>query len=249
MGVNLSYGNQRARSEQKVEQQTHAGSQLTAGRDLRLQATQGDIDITGSQLKAGRDTTLSAARDILLHSSQDNETLSGKNSSHGGSLGVGIGASGNSAGISISASVNASKGKENGTSLAHQETTLDSGGLVTLHSGRDTTLTGAQVNGERIAAQVGRNLTLTSEQDSNRYDSKQQSASAGGSFTFGSMTGSGSFNLSQDKMHSTYDSVQEQTGLFAGKGGFDVKVGEHTQLNEEVERLFAERRATAAGKV
>ena len=234
MGVNLSYGNQRARSEQKVEQQTHAGSQLTAGRDLRLQATQGDIDITGSQLKAGRDTTLSAARDILLHSSQDNETLSGKNSSHGGSLGVGIGASGNSAGISISASVNASKGKENGTSLAHQETTLDSGGLVTLHSGRDTTLTGAQVNGERIAAQVGRNLTLTSEQDSNRYDSKQQSASAGGSFTFGSMTGSGSFNLSQDKMHSTYDSVQEQTGLFAGKGGFDVKVGEHTQLNGAV---------------
>jgi len=48
------------------------------------------------------------------------------------------------------------------------------------------------------------------------------------------MTGSGSVNLSQDKMHSTYESVQEQTGLFAGKGGFDVKVGEHTQLNGAV---------------
>ncbi|WP_338328006.1 hemagglutinin repeat-containing protein, partial [Rosenbergiella metrosideri] len=234
MGVNLSYGNQSAHSEQSVAQQTHAGSQLTAGRDLSLQATQGDIDIAGSQLKAGRDTTLSAAQDILLHSSQDSETLSGKNSSHGGSLGVGIGASGNSAGLSISASVNASKGKENGSSLTHQETTLDSGGAVTLHSGRDTTLTGAQVNGERIAAEVGRNLTLTSEQDSNRYDSKQKSASAGGSFTFGTMTPSGSLNLSQDKMHSSYDSVQEQTGLFAGKGGFDVKVGEHTQLNGAV---------------
>ncbi|KAA5951992.1 hypothetical protein F3I56_12940 [Pantoea sp. VH_25] len=33
---------------------------------------------------------------------------------------------------------------------------------------------------------AGRNLTLTSEQDSNRYDSRQQSAGAGGSFTFGS---------------------------------------------------------------
>ncbi|MBT0725662.1 filamentous hemagglutinin N-terminal domain-containing protein, partial [Rosenbergiella sp. S61] len=65
LGVNLSYGNQRAHSEQKVAQQTHSGSQLTAGRDLRLQATQGDIDIAGSQLKAGRDTTLSAAQDIL----------------------------------------------------------------------------------------------------------------------------------------------------------------------------------------
>gem|GEM_PF-4687696 len=38
---------------------------------------------------------------------------------------------------------------------------------------------------------AGRNLTLTSEEDSDRYDSKQQSASAGGSFTFGSMTGGG----------------------------------------------------------
>lgn len=26
------------------------------------------------------------------------------------------------------------------------------------------------------------------------------------------------------------DSVKEQTGLFAGKGGFDVNVKEHTQL-------------------
>ena len=35
-------------------------------------------------------------------------------------------------------------------------------------------------------------------------------------------------------MHSSYDSVKEQTGLFAGKGGFDVTVGEHTQLNGAV---------------
>ncbi|MDN0117355.1 hypothetical protein QVN87_22150, partial [Yersinia intermedia] len=31
-----------------------------------------------------------------------------------------------------------------------------------------------------------------------------------------------------------YDSVQEQTGIFAGKGGFDVKVGEHNQLDGAV---------------
>ncbi|HGU5084415.1 TPA: VENN motif pre-toxin domain-containing protein, partial [Escherichia coli] len=77
-------------------------------------------------------------------------------------------------------------------------------------------------------------LTLTSEQDSDRYDSKQQNASAGGSFTFGSMSGSASVNLSRDKMHSNYDSVQEQTGIFAGRGGFDVTTGQHTQLNGAV---------------
>ncbi|EKP0759334.1 VENN motif pre-toxin domain-containing protein, partial [Escherichia coli] len=59
-------------------------------------------------------------------------------------------------------------------------------------------------------------------------------ASAGGSFTFGSMSGSASVNLSRDKMHSNYDSVQEQTGIFAGRGGFDVTTGQHTQLNGTV---------------
>ena len=137
-------------------------------------------------------------------------------------------------GISVSASVNAAKGSEKGNGLTHSETTLDAGNRLSLTSGRDTTLTGAQAGGESVKVDAGRNLTLTSEQDSDRYDSKQQSASAGGSFTFGSMTGSANVNVSRDKMYSTWQSVAEQTGIFAGKGGFDVTVGEHTQLNGAV---------------
>ncbi|HDP1591345.1 TPA: VENN motif pre-toxin domain-containing protein, partial [Escherichia coli] len=49
-----------------------------------------------------------------------------------------------------------------------------------------------------------------------------------------SMSGSASVNLSRDKMHSNYNSVQEQTGIFAGRGGFDVTTGQHTQLNGAV---------------
>ncbi|EGC2831349.1 filamentous hemagglutinin, partial [Escherichia coli] len=105
---------------------------------------------------------------------------------------------------------------------------------LTIISGRDTTLTGAQAGGETVKVDAGRHLTLTSEQDSDHYDSKQQNASAGGSFTFGSMSGSASVSLSRDKMHSNYDSVQEQTGIFAGRGGFDVTTGQHTQLNGAV---------------
>ncbi|EFJ5374692.1 filamentous hemagglutinin, partial [Escherichia coli] len=111
---------------------------------------------------------------------------------------------------------------------------VDAGKQLTIISGRDTTLTGAQAGGETVKVDAGRHLTLTSEQDSDRYDSKQQNASAGGSFTFGSMSGSASVSLSRDKMHSNYDSVQEQTGIFAGRGGFDVTTGQHTQLNGAV---------------
>ncbi|QFG76706.1 hypothetical protein DMB90_11040 [Raoultella planticola] len=82
-------------------------------------------------------------------------------------------------GISVSASANKGKGSESGNGTTHSETTVDAGNNLILNSGRDTTLTGAQVSGDKVVMDVGRNLTLTSEQDSDRYDSKQQNASAG----------------------------------------------------------------------
>ncbi|MDQ0021154.1 hemagglutinin repeat-containing protein [[Curtobacterium] plantarum] len=241
IGVSASYGSQSSKSETRTESSQSKGSTLTVGRNLTVTATgkngtaqSGDISIAGSQLKAGGDLGLDASRDILLQSAQNTQSTDGKNSSKGGSVGVGIGVGSGGYGISVSASVNAAKGSEKGNGLTHSETTLDAGNRLSLTSGRDTTLTGAQASGESVKVDTGRNLTLTSEQDSDRYDSKQQSASAGGSFTFGSMTGSANVNVSRDKMHSTWQSVAEQTGIFAGKGGFDVTVGEHTQLNGAV---------------
>ncbi|EOM2301311.1 polymorphic toxin type 25 domain-containing protein, partial [Escherichia coli] len=110
----------------------------------------------------------------------------------------------------------------------------DSGKTVTINSGRDTVLNGAQVNGNRIIADVGHDLLISSQQDTSKYDSKQTSVAAGGSFTFGSMTGSGYIAASRDKMKSRFDSVAEQTGMFAGDGGFDITVGKHTQLDGAV---------------
>ena len=241
IGVSASYGSQSSKSETRTESSQSQGSTLTAGRNLNVTATgkndaaqSGDISITGSQLKAGGDLSLEASRDILLQSAQNTQSTDSKNSSKGGSVGVGIGVGSGGYGISVSASVNAAKGSEKGNGLTHSETTLDAGSQLSLTSGRDTTLTGAQASGESVKVDAGRNLTLTSEQDSDRYDSKQQSASAGGSFTFGSATGSANVNVSRDKMHSNWQSVAEQTGIFAGKGGFDVTVGEHTQLNGAV---------------
>ncbi|WP_246871822.1 hemagglutinin repeat-containing protein [Pantoea ananatis] len=241
VGITLSYGSQSSKSESHSQSSQAQGSTLNAGRNIAITATgknkgeqSGDITLAGTQMKAGGEMTLAAARDINLLSSQNTQQTDNKNSSKGGSVGIGIGVGSGGYGITVSASVNSSKGRENGNSLTHNETTLDAGGGINLKSGRDTTLKGAQVNGETIKADVGRNLTLASEQDSDRYDSKQQSASAGGSFTFGSMTGSANVNVSKDKIHSNFDSVKEQTGLFAGKGGYQITVGNHTQLDGAV---------------
>jgi filamentous hemagglutinin len=240
VGISLSYGSQSSKSETRSESREAQGSTLGAGGNLNITATgaqpgsAGDILVQGSQLQAGGDLGLTAKNDISLLSAQNSERTDSTNSSKGGSVGIGLTAGSGGYGISVSASVNAGKGRANGNGLTHTETTLTAGNGLSLNAGRDTTLTGAQVRGESVKVDTGRNLTLTSEQDSDRYDSKQQNASAGGSFTFGSMTGSASVNLSQDKMHSNWQSVAEQTGIFAGKGGFDVTAGEHTQLNGAV---------------
>ncbi|WP_238349008.1 hemagglutinin repeat-containing protein [Pantoea vagans] len=241
IGVSLSLNTQKSKSQQHQSTDSVSGSTINAGNNLAITATEknnsahsGDIQIAGSQLKAAGDSSLNAANDILLTGAANTQESSGKNSSSGGGVGVSIGVGQGSAGISIFASINGAKGKESGNGTRWTETTLDSGGRLSLISGRDITLEGAQVSADQVIANAGRDLTLTSQQDSDRYDSKQTSYGAGGSFTFGSMTASGYASINQDKMHSNYDSVQEQSGIYAGKGGFDITVGNHTQLNGAV---------------
>ncbi|QKJ01552.1 hemagglutinin repeat-containing protein [Yersinia mollaretii] len=239
-GVSASLGSQKSSSQQHQEQTSVTGSTLTAGNNLTVTATgegnsanSGDIVVQGSQLKAGGDTTLDAARDLLLLSAANTQKTDGSNSSSGAAIGVSLGLSGTGSGLSIFANANKGQGSEHGDGTFWTETQIDSGGTLSLHSGRDTSLVGAQASGETVKVDVGRDLLLQSQQDSDNYDAKQTSISGGISVP---IAGGASVNLSmsQDKLHSNYDSVQEQTGIFAGKGGFDITVGEHTQLDGAV---------------
>ncbi|MBJ9265511.1 hemagglutinin repeat-containing protein [Citrobacter freundii] len=234
IGISASLGSQSSKSTSHSEQDSTTGSTLNAGNSVNITSTGSDITIAGSEVKAGKDVALDAARDVNLIASQDTQLTTGKNSSSGGSIGVGIGVGSGGAGISVSANANSSKGHEKGNGTWQNETTVDAGNQVTIHSGRDTTLAGAQVNGKQVTADVGRDLTITSTQDSDHYDSKQNSVSGGVGYTFGAGTASASLNASRDRMKSDFDSVQEQSGIFAGDGGFDITVGKHTQLDGAV---------------
>ena len=240
IGISVSLGTQKSSSKQHQEQTTVTGSTLNAGNNLQVTATgkgntadSGDIAVAGSQLKAGGDTTLNAERDVLLLGAANTQKSEGSNKSSGGNIGVSIGV-GQQTGLSVFANANKSQGSEHGDGTFWSETTIDSGGKLSLHSGRDTLLSGAQASGETVKVDAGRNLTLQSLQDSDNYDAKQTSVSGGVSVAIIGAGGSASLSMSRDKLHSNYDSVQEQTGLFAGKGGYDVKVGEHTQLDGAV---------------
>ncbi|TDS85950.1 hemagglutinin-like protein [Rahnella sp. BIGb0236] len=77
-GISASLGTQSSKSESHSGQNTATGSTLTAGDNLSITATGGDITVIGSQIKAGLDVALNAADDINLISSQNTQWLDGK---------------------------------------------------------------------------------------------------------------------------------------------------------------------------
>lgn len=230
VGVSISLGGQKSSSKQHQEQTNVAGSTFSVGNNLQVTATgkgntadSGDIVVVGSQFKVAGNTALDAERDILLLGAANTQKTEGSNKSSGGNIGVSIGL-GKQTGLSVFANANKSQGSEHGDGTFWTETTMDTGGVMSTRSTRDTLLSGAQISGERVEVDAGGNLIMQSLQDSDNYDAKQSSVSGGVSVAIFGAGGSASLSMSRDKLHSNYDSVQEQTGIFAGKGGYDIKV-------------------------
>ncbi|PKE27844.1 filamentous hemagglutinin [Rahnella sp. AA] len=235
--LQVNIGASKSKSTSELEQNQVTGSTITGGQNVAIVSTgsngqSGDIHITGSGV-TGNNITLAAQNDLVLEAASNNSKQTSSDSASGWSVGAHI-SLGKETGLGIQGSGYASKGASDGDTTEYVNTRVNAHDNLTLSSGRDTVLSGAQALGDKITADAGRDLTLTSLQDTDNYQSKQQSVSGGFSFTFGSMTGSASLSMSQSKTQSEYASVGDQSGLFAGKQGYDIYVGDHTQLNGAV---------------
>jgi len=240
--IQISLSSSKSVSETKRTQETAFGSSIMAGGNVSIVALgeqgvagSGNLSIVGSDV-TGKNVLLAATNDLYLLSQAQTSTETSTNKNSGWKVGVGIGVSdsGSGGGINIFASGYAGKGNANGNGTTYQETQVSARDNLTLISGRDTVMMGAQARADSIRADIGRNLTIASQQDTDRYNAKQSQVNAGGSFSFGSMTGSAYIGASIGKTKSNYDSVIEQSGLYAGTGGFDIYVGKHTQLDGAV---------------
>ncbi|MGA9618600.1 MAG: hemagglutinin repeat-containing protein [Serratia proteamaculans] len=234
VGIALSYGSQSTKTERSVEADISHGSSISAGNNLVIQARDGDILMQGSTISAGNNALIDASRDLVMLSGENNISLSSKTKSSNGSVGVGIGVGSQGWGINVSAGISSSKGNGTIDATTHTENTINAGNNAILISGRDTIMTGAQVSADTVLANIGRDLVMTSEQDSITSDYDRKSGGVHGSFTFGSMTGSAGANMNKLAVDTNRETVNQQTGLFAGDGGFNITVGEHTQLNGAV---------------
>ena len=134
-------------------------------------------------------------------------------------------------GLSLSASSAKGKSKESRTSYTPTE--VKAAGTLKLESGKDTNILGSKAKGEKIEANVGGNLTIETLQEKETYEEKNTSAGfdlswdiRAGKFskpTFGLSAGRGTID-------SHYRSARGQSGIFAGKGGFDIYVEKNTDL-------------------
>ncbi|PPU46467.1 filamentous hemagglutinin [Xanthomonas arboricola] len=219
VSLRLGIGASSSSSKTTTHEETTGGSRILSNGDITIAATGGDLNVIGSKI-AGENVALAAANNLNLLSNKETNTTKSENKNAGGEIGISVGAV-----TGYYLSVSAGKGSAKGNSDLRTESVVTANDSLTLVSGNDTTIQGAQAVGNKVLANVGGDLLIKSEQDTNEYKSKQQQAS----LTLATGSGSGG-SYSQQKVNSSYTSVTEQSGIQAGNGGFDITVGGNTKL-------------------
>ncbi|RWU17573.1 hemagglutinin repeat-containing protein [Xanthomonas phaseoli] len=219
VSLRLGIGASSSSSKTTTHEETTGGSRILSNGDITIAATGGDLNVIGSKI-AGENVALAAANNLNLLSNKETNTTKSENKNAGGEIGISVGAV-----TGYYLSVSAGKGSAKGNSELRTESVVTANDTLTLVSGNDTTIQGAQAIGNKVLANVGGDLLIKSEQDTNEYKSKQQQAS----LTLATGSGSGG-SYSQQKVNSSYTSVTEQSGIQAGHGGFDIAVGGNTKL-------------------
>ncbi len=179
--------------------------------------------VVGSNVE-GKDVTLNAKENLNITASKNtNKTEQSSKSSSasvGASLELGKGPS-----YSISGSM--SKGEVSANGTTYNESTVTANKDLSFTSGNDTNIKGGKLSGEKVTGNVGGDLNIESKQDSNSY--KENNKSVGVSIGLGSNKAvSGSASVG--KIDSNYKSVTDQSGIYAGKEGFEINVDENTDL-------------------
>ena len=223
-GINLQLGigGSHASASTRTHDEVAAGSQINSQGNVTIAATDGDLNVIGSQIK-GTNVALAASHNLNLLSQAEQHTDTSRNQNASGGVGVQIGTDG----LGIYAQAAVGEGKAHGNGTTHDDATVTASNQLSLISGNDTAIQGAQAKGNSVLADIGGNLHIASEQDTNVYASKQWAAA--GKVVIGYSSG-GSFSYSQGKIDSNYASVTQTSGIGAGSRGYAINVGGNTDL-------------------
>ena len=216
-GIGFKTGKNQSESEYSQSQ----GNLIQAGGNISMNASDGDLRLQHTQATANGTLALHAQDNLYVESGINTRNQHGKNKNYGAEIGVGASV-GAQTGAYIYGEAQFGKGSYNVNETTHSNSHLNANHVL-LSSGQDTTLKGATIQGgNRIDAQVGGKLHVESLQDSLEQSSRQTGMGGRVQGGFGSVW-SADANYSSDKTLGHRQAVAEQTGLFAGDGGYHIQ--------------------------
>ena len=245
LSINVSLGTTKSRSESNSTTTVANASEVKASGDVNVTSTKKDINITGSNVE-GKDVTLNAKENLNITAAETTNKLEQNSKSSSASVGASL-ELGEGPSYSISGSM--SKGEVSANGTTYNESNVTANEDLSFTSGKDTNIKGGKLSGEKIAGNVGGDLNIESKQDKNSYkeknssagfgvgidlsgknkndglattDKKDKASNANKAGIFGSAT--------KSNVDSNYESVTDQSGIYAGKEGFDIVVGKNTDL-------------------
>ncbi|NVH74002.1 filamentous hemagglutinin N-terminal domain-containing protein [Paraburkholderia sp. JPY432] len=224
IGIKVSIGSSKSESQSSEDQTMQRGSSVQAGGTAGFVATNGNLTIAGSNISAN-DVILAAKNQVNVINTTDTDSTRSSNSSSSASVGVQYTLGG---GFGVSAAMSNAHGDANSDASIQNASHVNGANSVTVISGGDTNIIGSQINGKQIAADVGGNLNIVSVQDVTNSAAHQ--SSTGGGFTISQGGGSASFSAQNGHADSNYAGVNEQAGINAGDGGFNINVKGNTDL-------------------
>ena len=245
LSLNVSVGSSQSRSESKSTIVVANGSNVKAAGDVKITSTEKDINIIGSNVE-GKDVTLNAKENLNITASETTNKLEQNSQSSSASVGVDFNiATGQVSSVTISGSK--SKGEVDANSTSYNESTVKADKNLDFTSGKDTNIKGGELSGEKVTGNVGKDLNIESKQDKNSYKEKNSSAGFGvGVDLSGKNDGiattdkkdkasnankAGIFgSATKSNVDSNYESVTDQSGIYAGKEGFDIRAEANTDL-------------------
>ena len=232
ISLNVSIGSTKSKSESSSTTVVANGSHVKAEGDVKITSTEKDINIKGSNVE-GRDVTLDAKENLNVTASETTNKLEQDSKSSSASVGVGFDiATGQVSSVTISGSK--SKGEVDANSTSYNESTVKADKNLGFTSGKDTNIKGGKLSGEKVTGNVGGDLNIESKQDKNSYEEKNSSAGFGIGMPVGDKDSANKIGIfgsaGKSDIDSKYESVTDQSGIYAGKEGFDINVGENTDL-------------------
>ncbi|MET3461739.1 filamentous hemagglutinin [Variovorax sp. 1133] len=240
-GVSVSLSRNTSRGTSTTTTSTTVGSSVMGANNVNIVATGGgaasNINVVGSTIAAGNTANLAADNDITLAASKNTSVTVGQNSSHGASVGVTLGA-GAQTGLSFQIGVQNGKGSDNQNATTYNATQVSGGKAVNVSSGRNLTLNGATIEADRVTADVGGDLNITTLQDVSIGQSRQSNSGFGLSICVPPICGGAivlpSVSAGGASANGYYISPNTQSGIMAGAGGFNVNVQGNTTLTGAV---------------